>query len=511
MCSTRPISVDTARARVAPTTSSSGSDPSAVSGRSPGSGRGRRLRVRDDRVGRQHAAGTTGLLNAFKYGLDGNGDPTLQPRRNVDGRVRFQLGLTGDLVEQHANPDRPWCGSSGHRTARATTPSSARTTRSPSTAHSTCVGLAPIGQSAKFSVPVISGHRVILGTRDGKIKSFGSPITAPLTAPPLNFPDTTIGQSTVRTVTLTANFELDCHLAQLQQPTVHRGLAVAHTPGSPHRGPDHHGADDVHADVLGAHVGEPHRQHVGRTGHRSERDRSVQRRPAGVHALALSLGGAVVGGGSVTGSMTLRNAGSLPLTINSATVRARRSRSAASPRPAPPSRPAERSPPPPPSRRRRRGVFTDVIELSHDRGRHRGTGLGHRHDRSTHGVQRDDDRLRQRHGRRHPLAQLHRQQQRRCAAGHQSPSRRPEGCSPRRRGSPRARRSPRGQRHGSRPLRTSRSWSSFGLWDITGTDGPGTTFVTFSGTGFQAAPPTAPSGGGWQLNGSASMNGRTSS
>ena len=154
------------------------------------------------------AAGTTGVLNAFKYGLDGNGKPTFSLVGTSPDAFGFSSGSPvissngsqsgSALVWVVWSPD----GSGTNSQLRAYDPVPVNGTLN-------LRWSAPIGRSAKFSVPVISGNRVIVGTRDGQILSFGSPITSPLSAPALNFPDTTLGQSTVRTVTLTSNFALD--------------------------------------------------------------------------------------------------------------------------------------------------------------------------------------------------------------------------------------------------------------------------------------------------------------
>jgi outer membrane protein assembly factor BamB len=63
---------------------------------------------------------------------------------------------------------------------------------------------APIGTSAKFATPGVGDGRLYVGTRDGHVLAFGAPVTAVLSGPSTEFPTTTIGQSSVRTVTLTA-------------------------------------------------------------------------------------------------------------------------------------------------------------------------------------------------------------------------------------------------------------------------------------------------------------------
>jgi hypothetical protein len=63
---------------------------------------------------------------------------------------------------------------------------------------------APIGTSAKFATPGVGAGRIYVGTRDSKVLGFGAPVTAPLTGPVTDFPTTTIGSSSEKTLTLTA-------------------------------------------------------------------------------------------------------------------------------------------------------------------------------------------------------------------------------------------------------------------------------------------------------------------
>ncbi len=67
---------------------------------------------------------------------------------------------------------------------------------------------APIGTSTNYSVPGVGAGRLYVGTRDGHVLGFGSPVQQPLTGSGLTFPATTIGNSSQKTLTLTANKNL---------------------------------------------------------------------------------------------------------------------------------------------------------------------------------------------------------------------------------------------------------------------------------------------------------------
>jgi hypothetical protein len=64
---------------------------------------------------------------------------------------------------------------------------------------------ASIGQATNYSMPGVGGGRLYVGTRDGKVLAFGSPVSQPLTGSGPSFPATVIGQSSQKTMTLTAN------------------------------------------------------------------------------------------------------------------------------------------------------------------------------------------------------------------------------------------------------------------------------------------------------------------
>jgi iron transport multicopper oxidase len=63
---------------------------------------------------------------------------------------------------------------------------------------------APVGISSKFNTPGVGAGRIYVGNREGKVFAFGSPVTPPLTGPATNFPTTTVGSSSEKTLTLSA-------------------------------------------------------------------------------------------------------------------------------------------------------------------------------------------------------------------------------------------------------------------------------------------------------------------
>jgi HYDIN/CFA65/VesB-like, Ig-like domain/PQQ-like domain len=65
---------------------------------------------------------------------------------------------------------------------------------------------ASIGNATNYSTPGVGAGRLYVGTRDGKVLAFGSPVSSPLGGSGLTFPRTTIHSSSApRTLTITAN------------------------------------------------------------------------------------------------------------------------------------------------------------------------------------------------------------------------------------------------------------------------------------------------------------------
>ncbi len=63
---------------------------------------------------------------------------------------------------------------------------------------------APIGIASNYSTPGVGAGRLYVGNREGKVLAFGSPVTPPLTGPAVVFATTTLGNTSQKTLTLTA-------------------------------------------------------------------------------------------------------------------------------------------------------------------------------------------------------------------------------------------------------------------------------------------------------------------
>ena len=153
------------------------------------------------------SGGTSGQLNAYKYGVDGSGTPTL----SLVGRSSDAFGLSSSppVVTSDGTTSGSalvWViyapgGSGTGAQLRAYQPV-------PVNGKMVQVGSWPIGISSKFNQPAVDGNKVFVGTRDGHVLKFGSPVTVPMSAPAATFPTTTVRSSSAQTVTLTANAPL---------------------------------------------------------------------------------------------------------------------------------------------------------------------------------------------------------------------------------------------------------------------------------------------------------------
>ncbi len=152
------------------------------------------------------AASRFGALRVYKAGVDGNGNPTLSYVARASDAFGFGSGApvitsngsdpSSALVWVIWQPDGSGNGAQ-LRAYDAIPVNGALNLR----------WSAPIGQAAKFAPPAVENNRVYLGTRDGHVLGFGSPVDRPLVASPnaLAFPDTTVSQSSpVQNVTFTA-------------------------------------------------------------------------------------------------------------------------------------------------------------------------------------------------------------------------------------------------------------------------------------------------------------------
>lgn len=151
------------------------------------------------------AVGTAELLYAYRRGLAVDGKPTL----DVAARSTDTFGFSSSRPIVTANGTTSgtamvwivWSpGPSGND-------SELRAYRAlpNATGGLDVLYRAPIGTASKFNPPGVGDGRIYVGTRDGHVLGFGSPVTPVLSASPAQFANTIVGASSVATVTITAN------------------------------------------------------------------------------------------------------------------------------------------------------------------------------------------------------------------------------------------------------------------------------------------------------------------
>jgi outer membrane protein assembly factor BamB len=158
--------------------------------------------------GGESASGSAGNLRVYKYGLSGSGKPTLALRATSKDAFGFTTSAPV-ITSEGTNPGTAlvwlvWSpnGSGEGAQLRAYDPIP-NSHEEPVLAFS-----APVGTSAKFAMPGVGAGKLFVGTRDGHVLAFGSPVTPVMSGAETVFPTTTLGESSHKTATLTANQKL---------------------------------------------------------------------------------------------------------------------------------------------------------------------------------------------------------------------------------------------------------------------------------------------------------------
>jgi hypothetical protein len=153
--------------------------------------------------GGKSASGSSGNLQVYAYGLS----PLGEPRLSLQGTSKEAFGFSSSAPIITSNGTHPgsalvwivWApnGSGEGAQLRAYDPI-------PVHGEPVLRWSAPIGTSAKFATPGVGPGRLYVGTRDGHVLAFGSPVKQILTSSGTDFPVTTVRKSSKQSVTLTA-------------------------------------------------------------------------------------------------------------------------------------------------------------------------------------------------------------------------------------------------------------------------------------------------------------------
>ncbi len=168
--------------------------------------------------GGESASGSSGNLRVYQYGLSGTGMPTLSLQGTSSEAFGFSSGAP--IITSHGTASGSalvwvvWApnGSGVGAQLRAYAPI-------PVDKEPVLLWSAPIGTSAKFATPGVGEGRLYVGTRDGHVLAFGSPVTPILTATDTTFPTTTEGHSRKQNVILTATEPLTLTKLVSSSPT----------------------------------------------------------------------------------------------------------------------------------------------------------------------------------------------------------------------------------------------------------------------------------------------------
>ncbi len=138
--------------------------------------------------GGESASGSAGNLRVYSYGLSGTGTPTLSLQATSSDAFGFGTGapvITSDgTTSGSALVWMIWMPSGAGTGAqlRAYDPV-------PVNGRPVLRWSAPIGTATKFETPGVGAGRLYVGTRDGHVLGFGSPVTPPLTGSTPLLPD----------------------------------------------------------------------------------------------------------------------------------------------------------------------------------------------------------------------------------------------------------------------------------------------------------------------------------
>ncbi|HZW91181.1 MAG TPA: choice-of-anchor D domain-containing protein, partial [Myxococcaceae bacterium] len=149
------------------------------------------------------AEGSTGTLNVFQSGMDGQGRPTLSLVATAPDA--FGFGSSAPVVTSDGTTDGTalvwvvWMpdGSGQNAQLRAYDPV-------PSGGTLSLRWSAPVGTASKFNPPGVGVGRIYVGTREGNVYGFGAPVDQPLRTSLVNMGTVDVGSSASGQVVFTA-------------------------------------------------------------------------------------------------------------------------------------------------------------------------------------------------------------------------------------------------------------------------------------------------------------------
>ncbi|HEV3071455.1 MAG TPA: choice-of-anchor D domain-containing protein [Solirubrobacteraceae bacterium] len=266
--------------------------------------------------GGNSAGGSAGNLRVYSYGLSGTSAPTLSLQATSPDA--FGFGTSAPVITSDGTTSGSalvwtvWMpgGSGAGAQLRAYDPL-------PVSGQPVLRWSAPVGTAAKFATPGVGAGRIYVGTRDGHVLGFGSPVTPPLTGSTLAFGATILGHSTQKTLTLTATETLTLSTLASSSSQFALGTAAPALPATLSAGQTISVPvtfTPTQTGIVGATItattstGKTATFAVSGTGQAASAQLEVTPK-------LVSFGGTAVGG-HLSSTATFRNVGGAPLTIN---------------------------------------------------------------------------------------------------------------------------------------------------------------------------------------------------
>jgi Abnormal spindle-like microcephaly-assoc'd, ASPM-SPD-2-Hydin/PQQ-like domain len=151
--------------------------------------------------------GANAVMRYLQFGEDSSGTPILTDVANSSTTFGFSSGApvvtsNGDDPGSAVVWEVAAAGAASSIDAFDAVPPSGCSGATP--CQMTPIWSAPIGPAAEFTIPATADGRVYVGTKTGNVLAFGSPDAAPLTGSPVSFGPVQVGKARSATATLTA-------------------------------------------------------------------------------------------------------------------------------------------------------------------------------------------------------------------------------------------------------------------------------------------------------------------
>ncbi len=223
--------------------------------------------------GGNSSGGSSGFLRVYRYGLSGTGQPSLSLQATSPDAFGFTSSAPVITSEgTNSGSALVWVvwapnGSGEGAQLRAYDPV-------PVEGKPVLRFSAPVGTSAKFALPGVGAGRIYVGTRDGKVLGFGSPVALAADRSLHDLPHDDDRQQQLKDGDAHRDDQTDGQRPDLELPAVHAWHAIAGDARELQAGSEDPGAGHLHA-----HADRTDRRHARRRNQRRARSHSRCRAP----------------------------------------------------------------------------------------------------------------------------------------------------------------------------------------------------------------------------------------